>query len=218
MPGRTPYPETLPETGPTMERTFINAARRTQIVRAAIDTLAELGYAKASFVRITERAGLRSPRMISYHFSGKDDLIRQVLRDVREEAGGFVAGRTEQEDTAAGRLRAHLESTLAYIRDHPAEVAALTEIGPHLRDGRGRPHTSQSAQDWSVRALEALLSEGQRTGAFREFDVRAMAVIVRGAIGAAAARVRGEPGLDLDAYARELVTTVALATQAAPPD
>jgi hypothetical protein len=92
-------------------------------------------------------------------------------------------------------------------------MAALTEIGPHLRDADGRPYTSQSAQEPSVRGLETLLSEGQRAGEFRDFDVRSMAVIIRGAVDAAAQRLRGRPGLDFDAYAREVTATFELATR-----
>ncbi len=40
------------------ERTFIETARRAQIVVAAIDTIAEFGYAGASFAHIAERLGI----------------------------------------------------------------------------------------------------------------------------------------------------------------
>ncbi|RAJ68865.1 TetR family transcriptional regulator [Streptomyces sp. Amel2xB2] len=197
-----------------MERTFTNTARRAQIVRAAVETIAELGYAKASFARITERAGFSSPRMISYHFTDKDELIHEIVREVMAEAARFVVGRMEGEQTASGKLRAYLEANLRYLRDHPREMAALTEIGPHLRDGAGEPYTSQSAQEPSVRGLEELLTEGQRSGDFRDFDPRSMAVLIRGAVEAAAQRLRGGAhGLDLDAYTRELVTSVGLATR-----
>ncbi|MGW7491573.1 TetR/AcrR family transcriptional regulator [Streptomyces sp. NPDC054786] len=199
--------------GGVMERTFTNAARRAQIVQAAIDTIAELGYAKASFARITERAGLRSPRMISYHFTDKDDLIHQIVKEVFEAGARFIVARMQEEDTTAGKLRAYLEANLQFLREHPQEVLALTEIGPHVRDESGQPYTSQSAQEPGVRGLEALLAEGQRSGEFRDFDIRSMAVIIRGAIDAAAQRLRGAPGLDFDAYTRELVATFAHATR-----
>lgn len=196
-----------------MERTFTNAARRAQIVQAAIDTIAELGYAKASFARITERAGLRSPRMISYHFTDKDDLIHQIVKEVFESGARFINARVEAEDSAPGKLRAYLEANLQFLREHPQEMVALTEIGPHLRDEGDRPHTSHSAQEPSVRGLEALLSEGRRSGEFRDFDVRSMAVLIRGAVDAAARRPGGEPDLDFDAYTREVVSTFTLATR-----
>ncbi|MFG2140853.1 TetR/AcrR family transcriptional regulator [Streptomyces sp. NPDC048650] len=196
-----------------MERTFTNAARRAQIVQAAIDTIAELGYAKASFARITERAGLRSPRMISYHFTDKDDLIHQIVQEVFVAGAEFIGARMAAEETAGGKLRAYLEANLQFLREHPQEMSALTEIGPHVRDDTGTPYTSRSAQEPSVRGLETLLSDGQRGGEFRAFDPRSMAVMIRAAVDAAAQRLRGEPGLDFDAYTRELVTTFTLATR-----
>lgn len=196
-----------------MERTFTNTARRAQIVQAAIETIAEVGYAKASFARITKAAGLRSPRMISYHFADKDDLIHQVAIEVFKAGAEFIVTRMGSQDTATGKLRAYLEANLRYLREHPREVAALAEIGPYLRDEAGEPYTSQSAAEPSVEGLETVLSLGQRTGEFRDFDSRSMAVIIRGAIDAAGQRLRGEPGLDFDAYTREVVTTFTIATR-----
>jgi AcrR family transcriptional regulator len=65
------------------ERTFTETARRAQIVQAAIDTIAELGYGRASLARIAERLGI-SKGVISYHFAGKDDLIKEVVLEVVE--------------------------------------------------------------------------------------------------------------------------------------
>jgi AcrR family transcriptional regulator len=55
------------------DRTFIETARRAQIMAAAIDTIAELGYGQASLARIAQRAGT-SKGVICYHFVGNDDL------------------------------------------------------------------------------------------------------------------------------------------------
>lgn len=195
------------------ERTLTNAARRTQIVAAAIDTIAELGYAKASFAKITERAGLSSPRMISYHFADKDDLMHEIVREVLTAGAEFIGARMAVEETVAGKLRAYLEANLRFLRAHPRQMVALTEIGPHVRDPGGAPYTSQSAQEPSVRGLTELLTAGQRSGEFRDFDVPSMAVMIRGAVDAAAQRLRGEPALDFDAYAREVVTAFELATR-----
>ncbi|MBV9802070.1 MAG: TetR family transcriptional regulator, partial [Solirubrobacterales bacterium] len=69
--------DSIPNVRPD-SRTFIEQARRAQIVGVAIDTIAELGYAQASLARIAERAGI-SKGVIAYHFAGKEDLIAEVV-------------------------------------------------------------------------------------------------------------------------------------------
>jgi AcrR family transcriptional regulator len=195
-----------------MGRSFTNEARRAQIMRAAIDTIAEVGYAKASFARITERADLSSPRMISYHFANKEELIHEILKYVFVAGATFIGERVNAAATVTAKLRAYLDANLRFLREHPAEIAALNEIGSHLRTETGQAYTSVSAQETSVQAVEKLLAAGHASGEFREFDVRSMAVIIRGAIDGAAQRLRDESDFDFDVYASEVITTFTLAT------
>jgi AcrR family transcriptional regulator len=192
-----------------------NAARRTQIVRAAIETIAEVGYDKATFATITECAGLSSPRMISYHFAGKQDLIQQIVEDVYRAGAAFILERVKAQATAAGRLRAYLEANLEFLRDHPIDLAAVTEIGPHLRDQAGEPYSTTGYQEPSVQGLVMVLEEGQRGGEFGDFDTRSMAVMMRAAIDAAVPRLRGEHAFDFDTYRSTVVDTFVHAVQRA---
>ncbi|TQL66489.1 TetR family transcriptional regulator [Nocardioides albertanoniae] len=196
-----------------MERTLTTEARRAQIVRAAIETIAEVGYPKASFARITARAGLSSPRMISYHFADKHDLLRQIVLDIFTEAAAFMTPRIEADETATGRLRTYVEANLDFLREHPVEIAALTELGPHLRTTVGEGYSGTDAQDFSVSHLATMLAAGQEAGEFRDFDTRSMAVIIRASIDAAAQRVRDGSDVDLDTYTREAVMVVDLAVR-----
>ena len=83
------------------QRSFVEAARRAQIVEAAIATIAEEGYARASFVRIAKRAAI-SPGLISYHFTAKDELITEVLRT--------FAQRVDRAMAWAGEVAGHVEA------------------------------------------------------------------------------------------------------------
>jgi AcrR family transcriptional regulator len=117
-------------------RSFIEAARRAQIVECAIEVIAEVGYRRASMARIAERAKI-SRGLISYHFAGKDELISQVVLTVFADAAGFMEPRVEAETTAAGQLRAYIQSNLEYMRTHPDRIIAIVEIlsGGALADG-----------------------------------------------------------------------------------
>src|ERR1700733_10637931 len=115
-----------PGPGPS-ERTFIETARRAQIVQAAIDTIAEVGYAAASLGRIAERIGI-SRGLISYHFASKDELMAQVVADVIDQAKEYMWPPIFAASTGPGVLRAYIESNLGFVREHPNHKVALVEI------------------------------------------------------------------------------------------
>jgi TetR/AcrR family transcriptional regulator, fatty acid metabolism regulator protein len=194
------------------ERTFIEAARRAQIAAAAIDTIAELGYAGASFARIAERVGI-SRGLISYHFADKDDLIKQVVHEAAEQAIAYIRPRVLAESTGPGMLRAYIESNLAFMRDHRNNVIAMIEIS-RSADGR-RIFYDDTAVVNAVGALEHGLSGFQTVGQFRpDFDPHVMAIVIRAAIEAASPRLALDQEFDIDSYSREIVTIFDLATRA----
>ncbi len=69
----------------------------------------------------------------------------------------------------------------------PGEIAALRAVGPYLRTPEGEHYTSQSAREFSVLNLEAMLADGQ------------------------------DPPLDLDAYTAMVVDTFIRAVTAEEP-
>src|SRR5262245_26864965 len=96
------------------KRSFIEEARRTQIVAAAIETLAELGYGKASLAQIAKRAQI-SPSLIPYHFRDKDALIYQTLIDIATAWEGFVATQVAAVSSAREQLQSYIAANLAYM-------------------------------------------------------------------------------------------------------
>jgi len=191
-------------------RTLTEEARRAQIVAAAIETIAELGYARASFTQIAKRAGLSSTGLISYHFAGKDDLVRQVVTDVLSEFAAFVRPLVDAETTAAGVLRVWWQANVAFMRDHRRPLIALLDIMSNARAGDLGEVSDSYESD--LAALEQLFREGQAAGEFRAFDSRVMAVAVRSARDGLLRQLAAHPDLDLDTYARDLVVLFDLAT------
>lgn len=204
-----------PEINPNGQETpsFIEAARRGQIVDAAIEVIASIGYAQASLARIAEHAGI-SKGVISYHFADKGHLIRQVLEQILAAFASYMRPRVEaQRDSAAGMLRAYVESNVGFMREHRNHVLALVDILSHARGRKGECLVSPK-QDAGLAALQQILRRGQRTGEFRRFSTRVMAMTIRHAIDAIAPQMITNPGLDFEAYSRELTTIFDLATRA----
>src|SRR5665213_3978801 len=109
------------------ERTFIENARRQQIVNAAIDTIAEVGFGQASLARIAERIGI-SKGVISYHFAGKDDLIRQVAIEIVEAARAYIMPLVSAESSGPATVRTYIESHLGFMREHRNYMVAIVDI------------------------------------------------------------------------------------------
>lgn len=195
------------------ERTFTVVARRAQIVQAAIDTIADVGYFKASLDRIGARIGI-SKGLIGYHFAGKDELIKQLVDDVIAEGLAYMHPRILAATTGRGRLRAYIESNLDFIREHRNAMVAIVEIARNdVRDVR-RQYYGHAEVDQAVQKLVELLTASQSAGELRaDFDPRAMAVMIRAAIDAVSPRQVADPDFDVDRYAREVAHTFDLATR-----
>jgi AcrR family transcriptional regulator len=200
---------------PAVRRTFIEAARRAQIIAAAVEVIAEVGYAQASLARIAERIGV-SKGVISYHFAGKEDLVREVIADVLAKAVAYLQPRVEAEPTGAGKLRAVIESNLAFMDEHREQMIAFYEIAVSTRGAGGSqsPAVAQILHD-GVSALRQLLAAYQAAGEFRpDFDPEVMAAAIRAAIDAVPPRLARNPDFDVRHYGRELADLFGIATRA----
>jgi len=200
-------------TGQKKGRTFTETARRAQIVAAAIDTIAELGYGQASLARIAETAGT-SKGVILYHFGGKDELVSELVAEVVAGGVAYMEPRIDAEPTGAGKLRAYIESNLAFMRENRNHVVAIFEIALNARAADGSRIYDPSVQDAGVAELQGLLAYFQGTGEFRAgFDPHVMAMAIRAAINAVPAQLARDPALDTGHHARELADLFHLATR-----
>jgi AcrR family transcriptional regulator len=196
------------------ERTFTETARRAQIVAATIATIADVGYAQASFAQIARRAGLSSTGLISYHFASKDELIEQVVDEVVTAGQAFMSPRIEAAVGPRAKLRAYLESNIDFMASHRAHIVAVAEIFSALpRERGGQPAPYAAWHERGITQLQELLRQGQRAGEFGRFATRVMAVTIRAAIDAVGYQLAADPDLDLRANARELAALFDRATR-----
>lgn len=192
-------------------RTFIEEARRRQIVDAAIEVIVDEGYGQATLERIAKRAGV-SRGLISYHFEGRDDLITAVFAKAYEDGVAYMGPRIAAATSPTTTLGAYIESNIEYLRDHRREVLALVAV---RRAGNlVHLHSSVAGVAQSLVELERILRSGQEAGEFRDFDVHAMAIVIRNVIDGLFNQIAAEPDLDLDRFTAEVLTLVALATRA----
>ncbi|MBK1787648.1 TetR/AcrR family transcriptional regulator [Prauserella cavernicola] len=188
-------------------KTFTESARRAQIVAAAIETIAEEGYAKASFTKIAARAGLSSTGLISYHFANKRELVEQVVTAVYSELGRALTERVDAQSSASAALRAYIESNVEFASAHALQMRALLNIFIS-----GDLDYDEDSERDVVSPVERILRWGQDTGEFRDFNVRVMATTIQRSVEGPTFLLARDPDLDTTEYAAELVRLFELAT------
>ena len=94
---------------------FIEKARRKQIVDTAIRTIASRGYSQTSLAEIAREAGI-SKGVISYHFEGKGDLVEEILARLMQEPADYIKRLVDVQAAAADKLRAYIAANFEFAK------------------------------------------------------------------------------------------------------
>ncbi|KAB2383677.1 TetR/AcrR family transcriptional regulator [Actinomadura montaniterrae] len=192
-------------------REAATAARKKQIISAAITLLAERGYQATTFEAICDEAGLSSKRLITYHFSSKDELFTAVADQIVADGEAWMRLAIESVAGTRDLLAAVIRANVAFIAGHSQKVRALRQIILNGGLGNWERHHLES-----LRQLVRLFVRGQGDGVFRAFDPQVMAAAVRASIDGAAPLL--STGLDPSMYANELVELFDRSTRAESRD
>lgn len=113
--------------------------------------------------------------------------------------------------TPSAALETCIRATIEFVAGHRRQMKARLEIFMNggIRYDRGTELVVLSP-------VAEILRTGQAAGEFRDFDPQVMAAVVQRAIDGLPFLPETHPGIDLAAYADELVTTFTLATRRAP--
>lgn len=193
-----------------VRQSFIAEARREQIIEAAIITLDEIGYVKASLAQIAKRARI-STALISYHFTDKSDLMNHLLTNLLEGSTTYILKEVQQETTHHRKIETFITASLAYQGTHPERNTALIEIIFNARTPDNIPYyklSDDEDEDPIMNELKLILYDGQKKGAFGEFNIDVMANMIQGAIGEYMFNTDITKKVDLKTYGSELVNIV----------
>ncbi|WP_147915410.1 TetR/AcrR family transcriptional regulator [Ruania zhangjianzhongii] len=179
--------------------TFIERARRAQLIEVTIELVADDGYRGASLARIAERAGL-SKAAVLYHFASKDALVQAAHQATLVALTGDVAKAIEAADSADAPA-AYVRAMIGHLREQPRHTRMLIEAMSHGFGEHG------AAERW--RALAQIL-EASWPG--RLADSRTAAVIIGGAIDGIVNESLQDPTYDTAAAAEQLIRMIAVAT------
>lgn len=202
------------------ELSFIEKARRAQIVKCAIETIAEVGYTQASLGQIAKRANI-SKGVISYHFASKEELLEQITIEYYFAWQSYITPLVEAQESPKEMLRVYIESNLAFVVENRQHVFAVIELVSKTITADGKLQFSADHDNAILLPIENILTLGMQEGVFREFtqsSARVMALTIRNAIDGFTMELMRKPHLDVQEYTRELVTIFDISTRKQGPD
>lgn len=182
---------------------FIEAARRAQIIDAAITAVNEVGYHKASLALIAERAQT-SKSVISYHFDGKDEVLVRVTEHVFGQLGEVIMSAVSSAEGPAAQLTAYIRSYFTFMRDQRAAMLAALEIMVSHRTADDVPlYLVEDENDTAL--LRVILTAGMADGSFRTLDPEVTAQTILHALDGGLSRTQIHPEADLVDYGEHLI-------------
>ncbi|MGH2507076.1 MAG: TetR/AcrR family transcriptional regulator [Ktedonobacteraceae bacterium] len=195
------------------ESSFIEIARRQQIIEATIQTIAKLGYVQASLAGIAKEIGV-SKGVISYHFVSKDDLIEQVIATLQARSTVYLQSQVDVQTSARDKLRACIEASFDFAQAHRDHMVALVALLVSFGSSEARQRFYASGYGPARRYLEAILELGQQTGEFRSLSTPTLATLILSSVdGAIMQWVFDEHAVHLDDCRKELVALFRVHTQ-----
>ncbi|BBX35310.1 TetR family transcriptional regulator [Mycolicibacterium mageritense DSM 44476 = CIP 104973] len=200
--------------------TFTEQARRRQIVDAALEVIAESGYAQASLARIAEHIGV-AKSVVLYHFTKKSEVVDAVFAEIFNRGAAVIVPAVRAENTSAAKLSAYIRANVAFVAANRSAAVAMLELMAGYRDADGLRLDQAAAKavqehppTGDLAALDplAIFDQGVRSGEFRDVPPLLMKNILRGALDSAAQEYARDAEYDVIGHGEALVEVFEMAT------
>jgi AcrR family transcriptional regulator len=154
-------------------------SRREQMLRAALEVIAERGYADTRIADVAERIGI-SPALVIYYFKTKDQLLTESIRYLDNIWYAVGQRRMAELPTAAARIEEIV--AMSCLPEADAEPRSswtlwldfwtLAARNPEVAGLRQRDD-----ERWRE-MVSSLVADGQRAGEFRAIDADGFAILL----------------------------------------
>ncbi|UTT51113.1 MULTISPECIES: TetR family transcriptional regulator [Rhodococcus] len=166
------------------------ARRRTEILAAAAEEFAAVGYHEASLRRIGERVGL-SKASLYYYVSSKSELLAELLAEETESQPIEV-----EQGEPAERLRTFVHTHLDRVLNTVAG-RSLAENSAVLMSKSAEPSLIEARRNYEV-VLMSILQAGIDSGQFRDVPLRPAVKFIFGGLNSLPQWYESDGNLPLD--------------------
>lgn len=196
-PGRqAPKTKTYRQTrvkGNTEEPSFIEIARRKQILDVALELFAEKGFQRTSLSDIATILKI-SKGVISYHFDGKEDLGEQALRHGLSNYSKFVKNQLNNYKSSTEKLLRFPHACLAYVHEHQNDYLMYLDIQSSFASLEDRRRFIAEQDRGLRRLLVGLIEDAKEEGGIADVDPGPVADILQATVDGLSGMECADPG------------------------
>lgn len=154
--------------------TFIEAARRSQIIEAAREVIRTNGFEKATISQIAEAINV-SKGVILYHFGSKADLGKAVLEETLAGYGQYIVRELSEHTRALDKVLLFPVVCASYFEQHQDDfnlyIDALGSFGGFEEKRQYMAHANEIQRSFLMR----IISLAKQEGAFKGVGARLLA-------------------------------------------
>jgi AcrR family transcriptional regulator len=151
-----------------IEREQVISTTRQQLISAAVEEIARVGYPNANINRISEAAGFAKGTIYNY-FPSKQALMLAVLEELSQRHLAYIADQVREGTSAKARLDRFFEAGFAFVENYPAEakllISTLYGANKEFYEKMGKTYQPMF---WLV--SEEIITFGMTEGGFRQVN------------------------------------------------
>jgi AcrR family transcriptional regulator len=145
---------------------------RERLMHAALDLFTQRGYSAASIREICQAAGVSKP-VLYYYFKSKEGLYLEIMNGVSQQFDQRVSELSSSTGTVRQRLHYFLGGMLESAGSNLGVVRLAYSI--YFGPPQGAPFIDFNRFfDLTIALVNGLITEGVRSGEFRECDQEAL--------------------------------------------
>ena len=142
--------------------TFIEEARRKQILEVALQEIETRGYENITVQKIADKARI-SKGVIYYHFNTTEELLGDIWAALIDELFEYRKTRVESRKTARDKLRTYLQANFEFLTQNFNKFIALFRLGIEFNSAETSVTPwSRQTNERCFKYLSSILQAGQQ--------------------------------------------------------
>lgn len=161
--------------------TFIEEARKDQIIGAALELINEKENAAISIGDIARKTGI-SKGNITYYFKTKDEIIRHVLIKIIQITAEEIVTKVERKRSYRNKITTYVSLLLAYWMNKRHGYECMVQLLSSLTAPEEKEKFHKNVLRATVGYIDKLLKGGVQAGEFKISDTKETALLIHSSI------------------------------------